>query len=84
MLSFVNDYSEGAHERILQRLLETNHLVSPTNQIFLVLENTHMKELAEQVAFSFWERLDESRTVVRFATSWATRMEGVEALIHLL
>ena len=24
MLSFVNDYSEGAHERILQRLLETN------------------------------------------------------------
>ena len=43
-----------------------------------------MKELAEQVAFSFWERLDESRTVVRFATSWATRMEDVETLIRLL
>ena len=24
MLDFVNDYSEGAHEKILQRLLETN------------------------------------------------------------
>ncbi len=24
MISFVNDYSEGAHERILQYLLETN------------------------------------------------------------
>jgi len=24
MLSFVNDYSEGAHEKILQRLVETN------------------------------------------------------------
>ena len=24
MLSFVNDYSEGAHEKLLQRLVETN------------------------------------------------------------
>ena len=24
MLSFVNDYSEGAHEKILERLVETN------------------------------------------------------------
>lgn len=24
MLHFVNDYSEGAHERILERLIETN------------------------------------------------------------
>ena len=26
MLNFVNDYSEGAHEKILQRLLETNYI----------------------------------------------------------
>lgn len=24
MLDFVNDYSEGAHEKILERLIETN------------------------------------------------------------
>ena len=43
-----------------------------------------MKELSRHVSFSFWEKRDETHTVVRFATSWATRMEDVEALIALL
>ena len=31
-----------------------------------------------------WEQLDEERTVIRFVTSWATRMEDVEELIRRL
>ena len=29
MLSFVNDYSEGAHEQVLRRLAETNREQHP-------------------------------------------------------
>lgn len=57
---------------------------SPTNQVFCVLEDSFMEELAEKVEFGFWEKLDESHTVVRFATSWATRDEDVDALVRLL
>ena len=59
-------------------------LNSPTNQQFIVLENIKMEELKKEVAFSFWEKYDESHTVVRFATSWATTKEDVKALLDLL
>ena len=36
MLDFVNDYSEGAHEKILQRLLETNMEKLSMGQINIV------------------------------------------------
>ena len=57
---------------------------SPTNQQFLILENDEMEELAKKVSFSFWERYDETHTVVRFATSWATREEDVDGLLEVM
>ena len=60
------------------------HLDSPTNQQFIVLENTKMKELGEHVRFSFWEPADETHTVVRFATSWATEPGAIDELERLL
>ena len=57
---------------------------SPTNQIFVILENKKMEELGEKVKFSFWEKYDDNHTVVRFATSWATKMEDIDALIGIL
>lgn len=57
---------------------------SPTNQIFIVLENEQMKKIKENVAISYWEKYDETHTVVRFATSWATTREDVKKLIELL
>lgn len=55
-----------------------------TNQVFVVLENSKMEELKKDVFFEFWERKDESHTVVRFASSWATREEDVLKLNELL
>lgn len=60
------------------------YMDSPTNQIFIILENSKMEELKKEAVFSFWEKKDENHTVVRFATSWATRMEDVEKLAVLL
>ena len=57
---------------------------SPTNQLFVVLENTQLAALEGKAKFGFWEKFDDSHTVVRIATSWATRMEEVEELIALM
>ena len=57
---------------------------SPTNQLFLVMEDTLLEKLKEKVVFSFWEKADDTHTVIRFATSWATSRQEVEALLSLL
>ena len=57
---------------------------SPTNQIFIKLKDEKLKDLQKNVKVSFWEKVDKEHTVVRFATSWATTEESVEALIKLL
>lgn len=60
------------------------HIDSPTNQIFVVLTDERMTELKDKVSVSFWERIDDGHIVVRFAASWATREEDVDALISIL
>ncbi len=57
---------------------------SPTNQQFVILENEEMERLGRQVSFDFWEKADETHTVARFATSWATEKEDIEELRELL
>ncbi len=59
-------------------------LESPTNQQFLILENSLMEKLSRQVQFSYWEAYDQTHTVVRFATSWATKPESILQLRKLL
>lgn len=57
---------------------------SPTNQIFIKLEDERVEELKKHVRISFWEKAGDKHTVVRFATSWATGRDSVEELISLL
>ena len=57
---------------------------SPTNQQFVILDDETKERLAEHASFGFWERTPDGRTVVRFATSWATRPEAVDELLALL
>ena len=74
-------------DRLKQALKEKGYqffIDSPTNQIFIVLEDCQMEELGKKVEFGFWEKYDENHTVVRFATSWGTKMEDIEELIRLL
>lgn len=59
------------------------YLDSPTNQQFVILENSRMEELQKEVAFSFWEKADENHTVIRLATSWATTKENIDRLLEL-
>ena len=57
---------------------------SPTNQQFVVLDDATKERLARHASFGFWERTPDGRTVVRFATSWATSPEAVDELLDLL
>lgn len=60
------------------------YLKSPTNQQFVIVENTKLTDLAKNVAYSFWEKYDDHHTVIRLATSWSTSREDVTALRNVL
>ena len=60
------------------------YLDSPTNQQFVILDNERMEAMRERIAFSFWEKYDDSHTVVRFATSWSTNEDDLAALEEAL
>ena len=57
---------------------------SPTNQQFIILDNNKLEELKEKVGFEVWERIDENRVAVRFATSWSTTENDIEELKKLI
>jgi threonine aldolase len=57
---------------------------TPTNQIFIILEKKQAEVLAEKIEMGFWENIDADHTVMRIATSWATRPEEVDDLIDVL
>ena len=59
-------------------------LDSPTNQQFVILTNEQMEEISQKCRFGFWERIDENRCVVRFATSFATTKEDIEKLSEII
>ena len=57
---------------------------SPTNQIFPVLTDEEASALAREVVYTFWEKADGGRSVIRICTSWATTDEKTDALIAVL
>ena len=76
-----------AAERIRKALKEKGYrlaLQAPTNQIFVLLEKARVAALSEKVEVGFWENTDDSHTVMRIATSWATQPEDVDRLIRCL
>lgn len=74
-------------EKLKKVLLEKGYKLlmdSPTNQQFVILENSKMQELSKSVKMSFWEKVDDTHTAVRFATSWATTEQKLDELIAIL
>ncbi len=74
-------------DRIKKALKEKNYqffFETPTNQIFVVLDNDRVAEIGQKVEYGFWEKYDDTHTVIRFCTDWGTTDEEVDALIELL
>ncbi|HFI0186774.1 TPA: low specificity L-threonine aldolase [Streptococcus suis] len=61
------------------------HLKSPTNQQFVIVKNEELPKLSESgIAYSFWEKYDDSHSIIRFATSWSTSQADIERLKEIL
>lgn len=79
--------AEKANKQAMQIkkvFMETGHRFlfdSFTNQQFPILSNQEIEVLQKDYAFSFWRKIDETHSAVRFCTSWATEDEQVEKLI---
>ena len=43
-----------------------------------------MERIAQDVEFGFGKKYDETHSVIRFATGWATTVEDTQKLIRLL
>lgn len=59
-------------------------LNSPTNQQFPIIENNMLAALREKAAVGFWEKYDDTHSVIRCATCWSTTEEDIEELDKIL
>lgn len=57
---------------------------SPTNQVFFILEDRKMESLSEKVEYSNFQRYDDTHSVVRYCTSWATKRQDVDVLLEII
>ena len=82
----------GAHankmaDKIRKALHEKGYrfyIESTTNQIFVIADAEQMKHLSEHVEYSRFDKFDDTHSVIRFVTSWATRESDVDKLIDVL
>jgi len=80
----------GAHANAMAQRLQSGLkaagvpmlIDSPSNQIFPVFAHAHIEALAHMTSFEHWAPYSDTHAVIRFVTSWATRPESVDALIH--
>jgi threonine aldolase len=59
-------------------------VLSPTNQIFPIFSDTETQRLSQNFAFEIWGRQDETHSIIRLVTSWATQPETVEAFLQAI
>lgn len=57
---------------------------SMTNQQFPIMPDDVLERIGRDFSYSFWEKIDDSHSAVRFCTSWATREEDVAELIKAI
>lgn len=55
-----------------------------TNQIFVIMDQPTIERISENVRMGFLEKYDETHSVMRICTSWATTQEHTDQLIELL
>lgn len=82
----------GAHENRLGRKLAEGivkkgydlWLPQETNQVFLIIENSKIKELEKDFFFYTWCGYDETRSVIRLVTNWNSKDEEIEAFLNAI
>lgn len=76
-----------AADRIREALRAKGYMLTfeaPTNQIFVTMDQPTIDRLEREVKLGFTEKADDTHTVMRICTSWATTPEEVDQLIEVL
>ena len=55
---------------------------SVTNQQFVIVPDEKLEALKEKYAYTYQQRYDETSSVIRLCTSWATKEEDVYQLLE--
>ncbi len=68
----------------MEKILRDNgfdfYLDTPTNQKFVILEDSMLEMFKDKIEYGFWEKPDDTHTVIRFAASWSTTDEDLAVL----
>ena len=83
----ISAHADAMADRLRDTLAEIGApLLVPgtTNQVFAILPDKALEELAKTVTFSEQERVSDTHRAVRFCTSWATKAENVDTLCRKL
>ena len=55
---------------------------SDTNQQFIIVKDTKLQEIRQKYGVTYQQRYDETHSVIRLCTSWATKDENVKAFLQ--
>ena len=82
-----DELSDQAKAKIREALRAKGYTLTfeaPTNQIFVTMDQPTIDRLEREIKLGFTEKADDTHTVMRICTSWATTPEEVDQLIELL
>lgn len=82
-------YEIGKHSNEMAKMLKKCFIKngfkfaaeSFSNQQFPILPNNIVEEMGKKYKYTFVEKFDDTHSVIRFVTSWATKKENVEEFI---
>lgn len=57
------------------------YMESCTNQQFIIIDDVKLAEIRKKYGVTYQMRYDETRSVIRLCTSWATKEENVKAFL---
>ncbi len=77
------EMAEQLKDLFLRRGIDL-YIDSPTNQQFVLLDRAARAALEGKVQYEIWGEAPDGRTIVRFATSWATTKQQLSELEELL
>lgn len=58
------------------------YMDSVTNQQFIIIDDKKLEEIRKKYGVTYQMRCDDTHSVIRLCTSWATREEDVKALLE--
>lgn len=79
------EHANRLASKIQDALIEEGYpllLHSPSNQLFPIVSNRVIEELEKSYSFHIWEKITSETSAIRLVTSWATKEDVVDRLIH--